>query len=464
MKRFYISAILCLCLFLGGCFNFSPKYAPPELPQNIPTEYKEEDGWKTATPKDALDRGSWWELFADSELNRLMDQLNVANQDIARAAANLRRARSQIGAARSAFFPGISLPASYTRSRRDNAAIGSSYSVGVSAEWEISFWNALPAFEAVKAEASATAADLATMRLSCQAELAQAYFDLCVLDERISLYEETIKAYEKALQLTQSQFQGGMVTRTDVAQAESTLAQAQAEHMGLLRQRAQMEHAVAILTGQIPSLFTLERGTLQARVPSVPLDMPSTLLERRPDIAAAERRVASANQQIGVARAAWFPALTLGGNRGIEAAGWHSSPITIWSLGPSAALSLFQGGKHLADSDAAWADYEASVADYRQTVLQAFKDVEDNLAALNYLDKEGEAQERAVESANTTLRLAMAQYQGGMTTYLQVVSAQATALNSQSAAIQVRGQKLVTAVNLIKALGGGWQGLEAGEE
>lgn len=463
MKRTHNPAILCLCLLLGGCFNFSPKYAPPDLPQDIPAEYKEEGGWKTATPNDALDRGPWWELFADNELNRLMEQLDSANQDIARAAANLRRARNQIMAARSAFFPGVSVPASYTRSRRDQTAIASSYSVGINAEWEISFWNALPAFEAARAEASATAADLATMRLSCQAELAQAYFELRVLDERISLYEETIKTYERALRLTQSQYQGGMVTRTDVAQAESTLAQAEAEYMSLLRQRAQTEHAVAILTGQIPSLFSLERGNLQARIPGIPLEMPSSLLERRPDIAAAERRVASANQQIGVARAAWFPTLSLSGSRGIEADGWRRSPITVWSLGPSAALSLFEGGRHLADSDAAWADYEASVADYRQTVLQAFKDVEDNLAALSYLEKEGQAQERAVESANTALRLAMAQYQGGMTTYLQVVSAQTTALNNQSAAIQVRGQKLIAAVNLIKALGGGWQGLAEDE-
>ena len=457
--RFLAVCILCLPLFLGGCFNFSPKYGVPDLQQPIPQEYKEEAGWKTAAPADALDKGPWWELFGDAELNRLMADLNIANQDIARAAATLRRARSQITAARAALLPGVSLPASYTRSSR-GAGITSGYSVGISAEWEISFWNSLPALEAAKAEAEATAADYATMQLSSQAELAQAYFDLRTLDVRIALFDTTIATYTRALRLTQSQYQGGIVTRTDVAQAETQLAQAEADRLALLRQRAEFEHAIAILTGRIPAAFSLAPGTLTAVVPAVPVGLPSTLLERRPDIAAAERRVAVANQQIGIARAAWFPTFSLGGSRSLEAVGWHAAPLTVWSMGPSAALSLFEGGKRLADSDAAWADYEGSVADYRQAALQAFKDVEDGLSALGYLAQEAEAQRRAVESARTTLRLAMAQYQGGLTTYLQVVSAQTTALNNESAAIQVQGQRLIEAVNLIKALGGGWRGLE----
>ena len=460
----------CLCLLLGGCINLSPSYAPPEPLQPIPQEYKEEKGWKTATPSDALDRGPWWERFNDPELNRLMGLLNTANQDIAKAAANLRQARSQITAARSAFFPGVSLPASYTRSGGSgtggmgmDGGISTKYSVGISAQWEISFWNALPAFEAAKAEASASAADYATIRLSSQAELAQDYFQLRSLDVRLSLYEATIEAYQKALRITQSQYQGGIVTRADVAQAEAQLAQAEAQRLGLLRQRAEVEHAIAVLTGHFPSAFSLERSGLTATLPSVPTGLPSTLLERRPDIAAAERRVAAANQQIGVARAAWFPTFNLGGSRALEALGWHAAPVTVWSLGPSAAQSLFEGGKHLADNESAWAGYEASVADYRTTVLQSFKDVEDNLSALNYLAQEAAAQERAVESSRLALRLALAQYQGGMTTYLQVVSAQTTALTNESNAIQVQEQRLIAAVNLIKALGGGWQGLEEQE-
>lgn len=458
MKRYFPAACLALAaLLLGGCINLSPAYAPPPVADGMPLQYKEEAGWKTATPGESLESGTWWRMFGDPALNDLMAKANAANQNIAVAAANLRAARAQISVARSAFLPGVSLPASVTRSGSEGTGPQTNYSVGVSAQWEISFWNALPAFEAAKAQAEATAADYAAMRLSVQADLAQTYFQLRILDVQHSLYESTIAAYAKAVQLTRSQFQGGMVTLTDVAQAEAQLASAEAQLASIERQRAELEHGIAILVGQIPSSFSLAKSTLDATLPQVPTGLPSALLERRPDIASAERQMAAANQQIGLARAAWFPSLSLNAERLAQGTGWLSSPLMTWSVGPSAALSLFQGGRNLAENESAWAAYEAQVANYRQICLQAFKDVEDNLAALRLLKKEGEAQDRAVLASQTALRLSLSQYKGGMITYLQVVATQTAALTNESNAIQVRGQSLIAAVNLIKALGGGWQ-------
>lgn len=452
-----LAAAVVLPLALGGCINLSPSYAPPDLLSPLAPEYKEESGWKTATPQETRDRGPWWEIFADPELNALMARLNAANQNIAVAAANLRQARAQIGIARSALWPGVTAPASVTRSGTEGSGQQTRTSYGVNAQWEISFWNALPALEAAKAQAAASAADYATTRLAMQAELAQAYFQLRMLDGERDMYESTVKAYARAVELTSSQFRGGMVTRMDVDQAESQLASAEAQLAALARQRAEYEHGIALLVGQTPSSFSLERGRLTSTVPSVPAELPSFLLERRPDIAAAERRVAAANEQIGLARAAWFPSLTLSGEHIAQAIGWHAAPVWTWSVGPSAALTLFQGGRRLAESEAAWSGYEAEVAGYRQAVLQAVKDVEDNLSALRHLRTEAEAQERAVKSSQSALRIAMSQYQGGMTTYLQVVSSQTAALSAERAAIEVQGQRLTATVNLIKALGGGWQ-------
>ncbi|MDR2161601.1 MAG: efflux transporter outer membrane subunit [Desulfovibrio sp.] len=444
-----------LCLFLAGCVNLSPDYAVPDLGQPLPPAFKE--GWKTADPADERERGPWWRAFADPDLNRLMDYLEAGNQDIAQAAANLRSARTRIMAARAAFFPGVSLPASYTRSGREGGPITSSASAGISAQWEISFWNSLPALEAARADAQAAAADFATLRLSAQAELAQSYFQLRALDEQEALYESTLRAYARALRLTRNQYRGGIITPADVAQAEARLAGAESELLAVRRDRATLEHGIALLCGQVPAAFSLAHGRLSAALPAIPAVLPAALLERRPDIAAAERRVAAANQRIGIARAAWFPTLSLSGSRSAEAAGWALSPLTVWSLGPGAALSLFQGGRRLADNEAARADYEASVAAYRQTVLTAFAEVEDLLSALDLLAGQAKAERRAAEAARRALNLALSQYEGGMTTYLQVVSAQATLLLNERNVILLEGRRLASAVGLIKALGGGWE-------
>lgn len=456
-KPCVLAFLLCpFALLLGGCFNLSPAYAPPDLMQPLPGEYKEEQGWKTVVPGENAERGPWWEVFDDPVLNSLMAQAN-RNQNIAVAAANLRRARAETGVARAALLPGVSVPASVTRSGAENRPAGTNFSYGVQAQWEISFWNALPAYEAAQAQAAATAADFAAMRLAVQSELARDYFQLRGLDGQQSLYASTIASYRKAVQLTESQLRGGIVTRMDVDQAHSQLATAEAQLATLKRQRAQLEHAIAVLAGQIPSSFGLEQGSLTARIPDVPKSLPAALLERRPDIAAAERRVAAANQQIGLARAAWFPTLTLGGETIGSGAGWHSGPLWTWSVGPSAALTLFSGGRRLAESDAAWAGYEAEVATYRQTVLEAFRDVEDNLSGLRHLKNSAEAQERAVRASGSALRIAESQYRGGLTTYLQVVASQEAFLSAQRSAIDIQSARLQTTVSLITALGGGFQ-------
>ncbi len=450
--------LVCLCFpFILCACNLSPRYVRPDMQQPLPQEYKEVSGWKSATPMAHLERGPWWEMFADASLNELMQRLNTANQSIAEAAANLRQARAQMDLARSAFFPGLTLPGSLARGGQEGAGPNTRYSFGLSSQWEISFWNALPAYEAAKAQAEATAADYATMRLAMQAELAQAYFQLRALDGQHSLYESTIDAYAKAVELTRSQLRGGIVTPADVAQAEAQLASAQAQLASVQRQRSLLEHSIAILIGQIPAHFALPREEPLARIPAIPTGIPSELLERRPDVSSAERLTAAANQQIGLARAAWFPSLSIGGDFLFQGTSWVSGPLYSWSLGPDTVLSLFEGGKKIAENEIARAGYDAQVSRYRQTALQAFKDVEDNIAALRYLSQEAEAQDRAVAASREALRLSLSQYRGGLITYLQVVANQTTVLTNERSAIDLQGQRLTASVNLIKALGGGWR-------
>ena len=459
MNRFCIFAFLLVALACAGCL--SPTYVRPPLTDSMPVEFKEDKGWHTARPADTLDRGNWWERFGDAELNNLMHKAHTANQSIALAAANFRQARTQVASARSAFMPAANLSGSAMRGADEvRPSPTGLYKAGLGASWELTFWNTIPAFEAARAQSEASAADYATMRLAVQSELAQTYFQLRTLDSQIALYASTITAFRKAVELTQSQLRGGMITASDVAQAEAQLAAAEAEAASLTRQRAELEHSIAIITGQIPSNFSLPKQGLGATLPKVPPALPATLLERRPDVSAAERRVMAANEEIGVARAAWLPSITLGGSTGYESTAWHSAPVSVWSLGPSLAMSIFQGGKLMAQSDAAQAAYEAAVAQYRQTVLQAFKDVEDALSALELLKTEQEARGRAVKASQAALDLSLSQYRAGLITYLQVVNTQTVALTNQRNAIQVQGQRLVATVSLVKALGGGFSDKE----
>ncbi|MDR0826418.1 MAG: efflux transporter outer membrane subunit [Desulfovibrio sp.] len=472
-----------LCLFtllFTGCLNLSPDYAPPDLSGGMPAAYREDTGsgngsaaqaakrtapgaanpedkgWREARPADLGARSPWWIVFSDPLLDDLMQKLGAANQNLAATAATLRVSLAQIGIARSAFFPGLGAPFSTERAGAQNKSANSSYSGGLQSSWEISFWNALPALEAAQAEAAAAAADFAALRLLLQAELAQNYFLLRSLDSRQELYESTIIAYRRAAQLTNSQFRGGMATRVDYDQAAAQLAGAEAQLAALKRQRAELEHGIALLCGQAASGFNLPRASLAGHIPRVPPGLPAALLERRPDVAAAERRVASANEEIGLARAAWFPSLTLGGDFLWKAAGWQSAALYSWSLGPGGILNIFEGGRILAQSEAARAGYDREIANYRQSVLSALKEVEDNLSALRYLEQEAAARGRAAVAARSALRIALSQYEGGLTTYLQVVSSQTTALSNESSVIEVQGLRLATVVNLIKALGGGF--------
>ncbi|MDR1489548.1 MAG: efflux transporter outer membrane subunit [Desulfovibrio sp.] len=456
-----ITALALIFLILsGGCVNLSPDYVIPSLPEEMPVHYKEggtgEDGtlWRPARP--AVSGGNWWGLFADPVLDELMQSLTRGNQDIAAAAANLRAAAAQVTTARAMMFPVLGGPFSTDRSGSEILRASSKYSAGFQSSWELSFWNYIPGVERALAETQAAAADLAALRLLLQAELAQNYFLLRSLDSRQALYESTIGAYKRASDLALSQFRGGLATRADYDQAEAQLAGAQAQLASLKRQRAELEHGIALLCGKAAPGFSLARAPLPRSVPQIQPGLPAALLERRPDVAAAERRVAAANQQIGVARAAWFPSLTLGGNLLWQAAGWQSAALYTWSLGPGGALNIFEGGRTAAQSDAAWAQYDREVANYRQCVLTSLREVEDNLSALRYLEQEGAARTRAAAAARSALRIALSQYKGGLTTYLQVVSSQTTALSNESSVIEVQGLRLVAVVNLIKALGGGF--------
>lgn len=440
-------------LLLASC-SLSPRYERPET--ELPAAFKREEGWQTARPRDGLAKGPWWKIFEDPTLNRLMDELNAHNNQLAVAAANLRLARAQVYGARSAFFPSARATGSVARNRDALGTINSTYSAGFSANWEIGFWNSIPAYQAIREQTRATAADYATMRLALQAELAGSYFRLRTLDSQIDLYNETIKAYEKAVALTKSQYKGGMVTMTDVAQAETQLAQAESSKADLDRQRALVENAIAVLTGRTPSEFYLEAALPpDSAPPEIPGVLPSELLERRPDVAAAERQAAAANEQIGVARAAWFPSLNLS-LESISIGPWLGATTRTWTMGPNASLSLFEGGRRLAENEGAWAAYEAAVGVYRQTALVAFQDVEDALANIVFLREQAAAQDRAVLASQTALRLAISQYQGGVTTYLQVVDSQTAALQNERLSRFIRGERLAATVDLIKALGGGW--------
>lgn len=452
------SLFFCLAPLLLAACSLSPAYVRPDM--DLPVEFKHEKGWKTAQPQDGLDKGNWWAIFQDPVLDRLMDEFSAHNHNLAVAAANLRQARAEVAGARAAFLPKVDGSANVLRGRDGANPVRNTFSAGVAAGWEISFWNTLPAFEAARAEARATAADYATLRLAMRAELAQTYFQLRTLDAQRDLYEEIIETFARAVELTRSQHRGGVVTLADVAQAETQLASAEASLAEIEQQRAILENALAVLIGRIPSFFVLERsGPMPASLPEIPPALPSGLLERRPDVAAAERQVAAANERIGIARAAWFPTIDLSAGRLISGE-WMGASHPTWSVGPSAAISLFDGGRKIAATDSAWAAYDATVALYRQTVLEAFKDIEDNLSSLAFLERQAMAQERAVAASATALRLSLSQYRGGMTTYLQVVSSQTAALDSQRRALEVRGQQLVASVDLIKALGGGWDAAE----
>ncbi|WP_454687995.1 efflux transporter outer membrane subunit [Achromobacter aloeverae] len=456
-----LAATLACVLALAGCAA-GPDYARPAMP--VPAAYGEAGPWKTATPGRVDADGRWWTAFQDPVLDGLIAQANEANQNIALAAAQYRQARAAADAARAAFWPtaGISVSGDRARTLSNGVSrLGNAHAIGLDVSWEPDLWGAVRrSVEAGNASAQASAAQLAAARLSIQATLAQDYLQLRVTDQEQALYARTLDAYERALKLTRSQYAAGVALRSDVALAEATLSTTRAQAIDLEQQRRQLQHAIAILTGRAPADFTLpEDPAWRPALPQAPVGLPSELLERRPDIATAEREAAAANANIGVARAAYFPSLVLSASGGFSGGGfgpWFATPGRIWSLGAALAETLFDGGLRAARDAQAVAAYDAAVAQYKQTVLGGFQEVEDNLATLRVLADESQAQDQAVTASRLAERLALSQYRAGTVTYLNVVTAQNLTLSNERGAAQLLGRQLVASVALIKATGGGW--------
>jgi NodT family efflux transporter outer membrane factor (OMF) lipoprotein len=448
---------------LSAC-AVGPDYVRPTLA--VPGAYKETGTWKTAEPQAVVDRHDVWLAYGDATLAGLMQDAARANQNIRQAEAQYREARAIADAARAGLFPSLGLNAGAQRARTDvnGIKVGNAYSAGLAASWEPDLWGSVRrTIESGDAGAQASADDLAAARLSIQTALAQDYVQLRIVDQQRDLYAVTIEAYTKALKLTRAQHAAGVALLSDVALAESQLAQAQAAGVDLDATRALLEHAVAVLTGRAPAQFALAplpaTQAFAMQPPASPAMLPSALLEHRPDIAAAERRAALANANIGVAKAAYFPTLGLSASGGFSAATIGSlfdTPSRVWSLGAALAQTIFDGGLRRAHTAQAEAAYDIAVAQYKQTVLAGFQQVEDNLATLRLLDQEAAFQAQAVKSSQLAEQLALNQYRAGTNSYLNVVTAQTLSLTNQRTAVQLRGRQLAASISLIAATGGGW--------
>jgi NodT family efflux transporter outer membrane factor (OMF) lipoprotein len=473
-----IAVAAALATLLAGC-AVGPDYKRPAA--EIPASYKEAaPGWKVAQPADQQDRGDWWTIYEDPQLNALEDKLNASNQTIAQFAAAYRQARALVGEARAAYFPTVGASAGGTRSgfgssssgnattTSSRSGVNNSYNVQLDASWEPDLWGSVTrSVNSQKAGQQGAAADLANARLSAQATLAQTYFSLRALDSTQKLLDDTVVAYQRSLQLTQNQYAAGVAARSDVIQAQTQLQSAQAAAIDNGVQRAQDEHAIAVLVGEPASTFSIPPMPLTATPPAVPAQMPSALLERRPDIASAERKAAAANEQIGVAIAAFFPSLTLSATGGFESSVFSqllTLPSRFWTLGPQLAGTIFDAGLRQAKTEAARAVYDQDVATYRQTILAAFQDVEDNLASQRILEQEIVVQRQAVDSARQAVTIVTNEYKAGTVGYVNVLTAQTTAFLTEQKLESLAGQRMVSSVGLVKALGGGWDASQMNRE
>jgi NodT family efflux transporter outer membrane factor (OMF) lipoprotein len=458
MKRIRSTLIVSAAVLaiVGGC-AVGPEYKRPDV--EVPVAFKESGDWKVAEPQDGAQRGPWWEIFGDAQLRAIEEQVDISNQNLRGAEAQFRAAQAVVKASRAAGYPTVAGRAGATRSGQGNAS-SSQFSAGVDAGWEIDLWGRVRRIvEAGEANVQASAADLESLRLSAQGTLAQDYFQLRVADAQRQLLEETVAGYERSLQLVSNQYRAGLVAKGDVIQAEAQLKSAQAQAIDARIQRAQFEHAIALLIGKPASTFSIPQATIANAVPRIPPGVPSRLLERRPDIAAAERRMAAANAEIGAAQAAIYPALTLSASAGLQSStlvDLFTLPSRVWSIGPALAASLFDAGLRRAQTDQAIALYDASVANYRQTVLTAFVEVEDNLVAQRLLEEEAVVQDTAVAAANQAVQIALNQYRAGTVSYLAVVTAQTTAYTNRRTALDILRRRLVASAALVMALGGGW--------
>lgn len=452
-------------LFLCGC-TVGPKYVQPTT--EVPADYKEMGNWKPAEPSDAISKGKWWEVYGDSQLNGLEDQISVSNQNLKAAQAQFTAARAALKISRADFFPTITVNPLASRLRQsDNAPLRGTgpstyndFQLPVDVSYEPDLWGRVRrTVEASRSEAQATAADLANVSLSLHAELALDYFQLRGLDAQKQLLDFTVVSYQKALDLTRTRYSGGLASAVDVAQAQTVLETTRSQATDVGVQRAAFEHAIAVLIGKPASSFSLQPFPLSTPPPPIPAGLPSDLLERRPDISAAERRVQEANAQIGVAKSAYYPLLTLSGAGGFESTAIGTllqGPSGIWSVGATAAETILDVGRRRGVTDQAIALHEKSVASYRETVLGAFQEVEDNLAALRILQDEAQTEDAAVAAAEHSLSLSITRYKGGIASYLEVTTAQSAALSNEVNALSILTRRMAASVLLVKAIGGGW--------
>jgi NodT family efflux transporter outer membrane factor (OMF) lipoprotein len=458
-------AAVALSLTAAACASAAP-YRRPDAPA-APPAFRENADWKAAAPSDQLSRGTWWEVFQDPQLNALEAQIDASNTTLRIQQARFLQARAALALTRAGRYPGISAGPHITRTWQSGNRSGATAHEGVSDfflpldfSYEVDAWGRVRlAIEASRAAAQASAADVETVRLSIHAELALDYFELRSLDAERALLDNSVTAFQRALELTRNRFAGGIASQADVALAETELETTRAQAVDLGARRAGLEHAIAVIVGKAPAALQLPASPIVSPPPEIPAGLPSDLLERRPDIAAAERRVAAASAEVGVASAAFFPRLLLTASAGFESrslASWLSGLSTFWSAGPAAVFTLFDGGRRRAVKAQAQAGLDESVAGYHDVILRSLQDVEDNLADLRVLREEADIQSAAVAAADRSLTLATNRYRGGVASYLEVITAQNAALANQRTAVSILSRRLAASVLLIKALGGGW--------
>jgi NodT family efflux transporter outer membrane factor (OMF) lipoprotein len=472
MNRKSAFAAVAMAMLLASC-TVGPKYSKPLVPstpaysEQPPLSYTEAQGWKNANPSDNVLRGKWWEIFGDADLNVLEEQVAPANQSLKVAEANFRQARAQIQFNRSNLYPtvsaGVGISSNRTSSNNPTGLPGrefGNFALPISVSWEPDLWGRVRrSVTAARELTQAAAGDLANVQLVLQTELAADYFETRSLDAQKKLLDDTVVAYQRALELTQNRYTGGVASKVEVEQAQTQLQQTQAQEIDLGVARAQFEHAIAVLTGKVPEGFHLPNEPLRQTPPAIPTGLPSQLLERRPDIAAAERRLASANEQIGIAQSAFFPDLVISATGGFQAGSivdWFTWPSRYWAAGPQLSQTLFDAGRRRAAVQGAEAAYESNVANYRQVALTAFQEVEDNLSSLRILEQESAKQHEATTSAETSLQLSLNRYKGGLVTYLEVITAQGIALTNERTEVDLVRRRMDASVQLIRALGGGW--------
>ncbi len=457
--RFRASLVALSCALVTAC-AIGPNYKRPEVPVTNAT-FKEENGWKPTEPADALSRGPWWHIFNDEVLNGLEDQVDISNQNIKAAAAAVEEAQALVREAQAGFLPTVSASIGRERSRTGAAPAHYSNNVGGTVDWPLDIWGQVRrSVESNQASFQANEAALASARLAAQASLASDYFQLRGQDQLQALLDDIVKADQQALQITENRYRVGVAARADVVTAQTQLLSAQAQEVSVGIQRGTLEHAIAVLLGKQPSEFSIAQVAIRNDVPTIPPGVPSALLERRPDIADAERKVAAANAQIGVAMGAFFPSLTLSGSLQYASSGpFHNLfnvPNQVWSVGPSFAETLFAGGLHRAQLAAARAVWEQSVDSYRETVLEGFEQVEDELVTLRVLEQQSVVEEKLVAASREAEKLTLNQYKAGTVPYSSVISAQTTRLQSETSALTVFVDRLTASVTLIEAVGGGW--------